>query len=128
LGDNRFRIDNPPWFVRDLAVNDIVEAAAASDDQHPVFTRMIQRSEHVTIRIICLWAGPLNGNLRKVADIFTPLGICAEGFAKYGMVALDIPPDAPLTEAYRRLVSGQRDGSWEWEESRITPAWTASKS
>jgi len=38
LGGGRFRIDNPPWVVRNLAVGDIVEAQAPATDQHPVFT------------------------------------------------------------------------------------------
>ena len=35
LGDGRFRIDNPPWFVRNLAVGDIVEAQAPENGNTP---------------------------------------------------------------------------------------------
>ncbi len=51
----------------------------------------------------------------------------AEGVAQYGMVALDVPPQADKREVYAALVRGCADGSWEWEEGRINVAWEATK-
>lgn len=31
LGDDLYRIDNTPWFVRDVSADDIVKALAGSD-------------------------------------------------------------------------------------------------
>ncbi|MGO4604582.1 DUF4265 domain-containing protein [Terrabacter sp. 2YAF2] len=59
LGEDRYRIDNPPWFVPDLAVGDVVRAEASQPDSHPVFKEIVQRSDHVTIRLICFRDGPL---------------------------------------------------------------------
>jgi hypothetical protein len=127
LGGGRFRIDNPPWFVRNLAVGDIVEAQAPATDQHPVFTSLITPSSHLTIRIICFRSGPLQGSLQAVLDRFVPLGVYAEGVAQYGMVALDIPPQADKRQVYAELMRGSADGSWEWEEGRIDDGWEATK-
>jgi hypothetical protein len=41
------------------------------------------------------------------------------------MVALDIEPTAPLPEIVAILRRGVEDGSWEYEEGRVTPAWIA---
>jgi hypothetical protein len=125
LGQGLYRINNAPWFVRDLAVGDVVRAEPPGPDQHPVFTGLHTRSDHLTIRIICFRRGPLAGQLQPVIDRFTPLGIWAEGAGQYGMVALDIGPDVDLSAVRARLQSGVDDGSWEWEEGRINDAWLA---
>lgn len=127
LGQGLYRIDNAPWFVRDLAVGDVVQAEAPGPDQHPVFTRLHSRSDHLTIRIICFRRGPLAGQLQPVVDRFTPLGVRAEGAQQYGMVALDIGPDVDLRAVRTELRAGAADGSWEWEEGRITDAWLAAE-
>jgi hypothetical protein len=62
LGDDLYRIDNVPWFVRDLAVGDVVVAVPPGPENHPVFRRIHTRSEHLTIRIICFRGGPLAGS------------------------------------------------------------------
>src|SRR5689334_10402683 len=98
LGGGRYRIDNVPWFVRDLAVGDVVRAQAPSDDAHPVFAEVVERSDHVTIRLICFRSGPLEGDLTRALAPFTALGVYGEGASQYGMVALDIAPTAPLPE------------------------------
>jgi hypothetical protein len=38
-GDDLFVIDDVPWFVRDLAVGDVVRAVAPDPESHPVFPR-----------------------------------------------------------------------------------------
>jgi hypothetical protein len=125
LGDDRYRIDNVPWFVRDLAVADVVRAHVPSSDSHPVFDEILERSDHVTIRLICFRSGPLGGDLAQALEPFTALGVYGEGVARYGMVALDIEPTAPLAAINAALRRGVDDGSWEYEEGRITQAWIA---
>jgi hypothetical protein len=127
LGDDRYRIDNPPWFARDLAVGDIVRARADADGQHPTFEALIRPSDHLTVRIICFRSGPLKGSLQAALDRFVPLGLYAEGAAQYGMVALDIPPEADKRAVHRELLRGAADGSWDWEEGRTNDEWEAAK-
>lgn len=127
LGGDHYRIDNVPWFVRDLACDDVVVAIAPEEGQHPVYVRTHEKSSHLTIRVVCFRSGPLKGDLGAVADAFTRLGVYAEGVAQYGIVALDIPPTASLRPIYERLVAGQQDGTWEWEEGRINDAWVAAQ-
>jgi len=54
---------------------------------------------------------------------FTALGVYGEGVSQYGMLALDIPPTAPLPAIVSALRVGTADGSWECEEGRITQGW-----
>lgn len=123
LGDERYKIDNVPWFVRDLAIDDVVHAVAPNAESHPVFKSMLERSGHLTIRIACLPQGPLGGECSPVVDEFVGLGAYAEGFAKYRMVALDLAPGIELRPIYDHLEDGAARGSWAWEEGRINSAW-----
>jgi hypothetical protein len=125
LGGDRYRIDNPPWFVHDLAVGDVVGAQAPDSGSHPVFVEVVERSGHVTIRLVCFRRGPLAGDLARALEPFTALGVYGEGAQQYGMLALDIEPAAPLPAIVSRLRRGVEDGSWEYEEGRVTPAWIA---
>lgn len=125
LGEDRYRIDNAPWFVRDLAVGDVVRAAASGAGPDPVFSELVERSDHVTIRLVCFREGPLGGDLARALEPFTALGVYGEGAPQYAMVALDIEPTAPLPAIASALRHGVEDGSWEYEEGRVSDAWTA---
>ena len=127
LGNGLYRVNNVPWFVRNLAVDDVVSAEAGSDEVHPVFRALVEPSSHITVRVIVLRSGPLLGELQPVVDVFAPLGVYVEGVQQYGMVALDIPPEAPLRQIHDRLLLGEAAGSWAWEEGRVTNAWEAAK-
>ncbi len=59
----------------------------------------------------------------RALEPFTALGVYGEGAQRYGMLALDIEPTARLPAIVSRLRQGVEDGSWEYEEGRITPAW-----
>src|SRR5689334_8299153 len=53
LGERRFVICNVPFYVRDIAFNDVVEAAPRpSSDSLYDFIRVISRGGHSTYRII----------------------------------------------------------------------------
>jgi hypothetical protein len=124
LGGDRYRIDNVPWFVRDLAVGDVVRAVSPDADTQPVFVELLERSDHVTIRLVCFRAGPLRGDLASAMARFEGLGLYCEGVGQYSLL-IDIGPADPLPEIVTVLRRGQADGSWEYEEGRITDAWIA---
>jgi hypothetical protein len=123
LGGDRYRVDNVPWFVRDLAVGDVVRAEAPDAHSDPVFVEIVERSDHVTVRVVCFRRGPLQGDLARALEPFTALGVYGEGAEQYGMLALDIEPSDPLPAIVATLREGVEDGSWEYEEGRITHAW-----
>lgn len=85
----------------------------------------VERSKHVTVRLICYHDGPLAGDLRRAAAPFTTLGVHCEGAEEWGMLALDIAPTDPLPEIVATLGRGVDDGSWAYDEGRITDAWVA---
>jgi len=124
LGDDQYRVDNTPWFVLNLAADDIVVA-------HPDGNGVLWAGEKVVwsgrmvVRVIPWPHGPLMGDCRAVLDAFAPLGVSGEWIEQYGMVALDIPVNAEIDAVKRLLRAGQEDGRWDYEEGCVTEAWIA---
>ena len=116
------RVDNTPWFIRNLAADDVVVARAGDDGVLWAIERRAW-SGRLTIRIIPLTNGPLQGDRQAVLDAFAPLGTTGEGIERYGMVALDIAADAELLPIKALLRAGKADGRWEYEEGCVSEAW-----
>jgi hypothetical protein len=105
------RLENSPWFVRGVANGDLFRVRAREDGSLLAEERL-EWSGFCAIRIIPYQDGPLDGSLQRVLDAFAPLGVTGEGLQQYGMVALDVPPDADLGAVQRLLRNGERDGWW----------------
>jgi len=122
LGDDLFKIDNTPWFVRNLATEDVVRALAGSDGVLWA-TEKVRWSGRFTIRVIPRRDGPLAADRQAVLDAFAPFGVSGEGVEQYGMVALDVPPVAELSAVKALLRAGEADGRWYFEEGCIGDDW-----
>jgi hypothetical protein len=118
------RLHNTPWFVRGVANGDLIRVRRGEDGQWWADERL-EWSGYCTIRIIPFPDGPLSGSRQRVLDAFAPLGVTGEGIEQYGMVALDVPPEADLVTVKRLLQDGERDGWWAYEEGCVGDAWLA---
>ena len=123
LGGDRYRIDNTPWFIRNLSTDDVVVALAGSDGVLWA-TERIQWSGRLTIRVIPRQDGPLYGDSQAVLDTFRRLGVTGEGIEQYGMVTLDVPPSVDLRSVKEMLRAGEADGRWDYEEGCVSEEWT----
>ncbi|WP_031517473.1 DUF4265 domain-containing protein [Streptomyces sp. NRRL F-5123] len=124
LGDGSVRVDNTPWFVRGVASGDIIRVEA--DDEGIRWAgETVQASGHCTIRLIVLRDGGSEVARRTVLERFHRLGTTGEGIERFGMVALDVPPEADLPQVKELLERGESEGAWEWEEGCVTAAWRA---
>lgn len=116
------RLDNTPWFVRNIACGDRVRVREGADGVVWAEER-VQWSGNCTIRIIPYREGPLGGSWQRVVDAFTPLGVTGEVIEQYRMIALDVPPDVDLAVVKRLLRDGERDGWWGYEVGCGGDAW-----
>ncbi|GIE75141.1 hypothetical protein Aph02nite_10910 [Actinoplanes philippinensis] len=116
------RLDNTPWFARNVASGDLFRVHRSEDGQL-VADERLEWSGNCTIRIIPFADGALGGSRQRVLDLFAPLGVTGEGLQQFGMVALDVPPDADLAAVKRQLRDGARDGWWDYEEGCVGDAW-----
>lgn len=124
LGDGTVRLANTPWFVRGIACGDVI--AVEADEHGDLWAgETVAPSPNCTIRLIVLKDGGSTAALRSVLDVFHRLGTTGEGIEKFGMVALDVPPEAELPKIRRLLEHGDAKGWWHWEEGCVTEAWKA---
>jgi len=125
LGGDTYRIDNTPWFARDVAADDVFLAEPDADGRLWARERL-RWSGNCTIRVVPFRGGPLAGSQQAVLDVFVPLGAVGEGFGSgLNIVALTIPLGADLAGIKRTLQQGQADGSWAYEEGCISAEWAS---
>lgn len=68
-----FRIDNAPWFIRDVAADDHFRAEPDADGLLWAGERL-HWSGNCTIRVIPFAEGPLAGSQQAVLDLLLPMG------------------------------------------------------
>ncbi|HEY3502002.1 MAG TPA: DUF4265 domain-containing protein [Actinocatenispora sp.] len=122
LGENRYRVDNTPWFATNLSADDVVEALAG-DDGVLWATKRVEFSGRLTVRVI-----PLSESttLAAIMATFAEFGVTGEGAGPaFRLVALDIPADADHAAILATLRAGQANGTWSYEEGCVTDAWLA---
>mgnify|MGYP000855952140 FL=1 len=122
VAEHLYKIDNVPWFVRNLAACDVV---VARPDQEGVlwFEEKHQWGGHLTLRVVLHGAIDVAESLRLFIDLLKPYGVSVEGIVQYGMAAVDVPPGVPLAALKALLVEGEKDGRWSFEEGLINEEW-----
>ncbi len=122
LSDGTVRLDNTPWFVRGVASGDIITVEL--DDEGVLWAGdTVQPSQNCTIRLIVLKDQGSAAARQSVLKAFHSLGTTGEGIERYGMVALDVPPEADLQRIRKLLEHGEAKEWWHREEGCVTAAW-----
>ncbi|GGK51508.1 DUF4265 domain-containing protein [Nocardia camponoti] len=123
LDDQRVRVENIPFAARGVAAGDIL-TVTADEDGVLWAGDVVEPSGNCTIRVIPV-EGCLRSGVRKaVGDAFEPLGVEGEG-SRTGLVSLNVPGGADLTEVKETLEQGHADGLWVYELGSVTEAWQA---
>lgn len=115
VGDGRYRIENTPWFVENLARGDVIEAV--THEGALWMTRKAEWSGRLTVRVTGCEPG-------FALDAFADLGVGGESAGPaYRLAVLDIPPDADFPAIHERLRAGRSDGAWDYEEACVSAEW-----
>lgn len=85
MGGGHFRIDNIPFFAKNLSCDDIVEAGREGDEY--VFRRVVAPSENSTIRVVIYDLADEGG----VRNNLAALGCSIEGTGTAGLIAVNVP-------------------------------------
>ncbi|MCU1646944.1 MAG: hypothetical protein JWN03_7219 [Nocardia sp.] len=101
-------LDNIPWFVRGVSAGDLIQVCADSAGLLRM-TELVAWSGNCTIRVVPSTSEPSEGSLRQVIDNFVPLGADGEGLEQFGVVALNVPPDADIPGIKRLLQQGEQE-------------------
>ena len=87
-GDGRFKIDNIPFYAKNLSCDDIVEVVL--EDNKYVIRRVVKTSENSTIRVVVYDLS----HEAYVRDILLKLGCSIEGTGIPGLIAVNVPKHA----------------------------------
>ena len=115
LGENRFRLENTPFYAYGLSYHDIVEATAQDDSPIWLYSRTIMKSGHRTIRV----STPGGTDVpQAVIERLNARGSFCEGTG-HSYLCFDIPPEVDLDAIAAELLTWSTDTIiWEHADPR----------
>ncbi len=116
LVDERYAVDNVPFFVRGLAPGDTV--LAKPDTLQPGLLRLdsiVGRSGHSVVRVIVSSAD----FVKLSRDRFSAIGCDTELSSFPLLFAVDIPPNVRFRAVEVLLKRGVSEGWWDYEEGLV---------
>lgn len=116
VGKGKYRIENTPFFARGVSFKDVV--SASRQDGRLRFEKVIISSGHSTYRLLLK---DRNGNSQPWLEFWKPLeklGCSYEENKELSltMLAVDVPSNVCIHDAYELLAEGEEAGVWEFEE------------
>jgi hypothetical protein len=112
--DDMFRIDNIPFYVRGLALGDVVRAKPTCDGALQ-FESIAKTSGHSTVRVVFFEAGIREDFCKEIEA----LGCQWEGAYEPSLIAVDVPPSFDLAAVLKLLADGCDKELFDYEEGVI---------
>jgi hypothetical protein len=109
LGKSGYKIDNIPFYVQDLSVDDVV--LATESENGLVYTKTMERSGNSTIHVICY----SDEAKRELLNKLPALNCDYEIGVPSDLVAINIPPSANIGALLEYL--GEQSSVMDYEES-----------
>jgi hypothetical protein len=110
LGQDRYRLDNTPFYAYSVSVGDVVLAPMDANEQRPTFVSVLEKSGNRTVRVIFEQAAELGNETDEHLRALVTMGCDYEG-ANRRYVAINIPPGVHLDVVRDYLVSNELN--WE---------------
>jgi hypothetical protein len=108
-----FQVDSVPFFVKGVAVGDVVSAAETSENYYQ-YVRTVSHGGHSTYRLY-IEEEPIGQTVQRELE---GMGCSVEAAAQGSLIAVDVPPERePQVREY--LVKGVQEGRWELQEASI---------
>lgn len=113
LGENRYRLENSPFFAYGVSWQDVVDARPQPDDSSgiPVVRRVVRKSGHRTLRLILVPGKDEAPEQERVLQELATLGCTYEGYNPRYFV-LDLAPSQDLAPVVAYLTRAQHQ--WEY--------------
>ncbi|GMU67322.1 MAG: hypothetical protein AMXMBFR36_35960 [Acidobacteriota bacterium] len=110
--DNGYEVDNIPFYVKELALGDLV-AAESDSDGALWYSGLIEASGHSTIR---LWFSNKH-DVQAVRNRLRNVGCASELSELPRLVAIDVPPNVPYSAIKELLDDWEKQGALEYQEA-----------
>ncbi len=118
LSNGYLKIDNIPFYVRGISLNDLVEGELIADGVYR-FKNVKEHSGHSTYRVY--WSAAKGSRqYERSCKKLTAFGCGYEqGLGQLG--AVDVPPNVDIDTVDAYLEKMEEDGVWEFEEGHHRP-------
>lgn len=113
VGPSNYRINNIPFFVRDISPDDIVEATEI--DGELIFRKVTSPSMSSVLRVL----GYDQDRLAELRKTLPTMGCSVEGDYVASLIAVEIPSSTSLKLILDLLREGETRGWWEFEEASL---------
>jgi hypothetical protein len=110
LGDDRYKLDNLPFYAYSVSVDDVIYAPADPDDGRPIFQKVLTKSGNRTVRVVFDLPIEPGNRSDEVLKGLVALGCSYEG-ANSKYIAVNIPPVIELNAVRDYLI--KCDAQWE---------------
>lgn len=110
LGQDRYRLDNTPFYAYSVSVGDVVLAPMDADEQRPTFVSILEKSGNRTVRVVFDVATEPGNETDRHLKALMALGCDYEG-ANRRYIAINIPPCVQLDTVRDYLVANELN--WE---------------
>jgi len=110
LGDDKYKIDNSPFWAYGVSWEDVVFAPFSETDGHPAFQFVVAKSGNRTVRVIFDIPIEDRSDSDRTLQDLVALGCSYEG-ANRKYVSVNIPPGVDLDQVCNYLV--ENDAKWE---------------
>lgn len=91
LGNDRYKIDNLPYFAYSVSCGDIVLAPFSEEEGFPTFSKVLEKSGNKTVRIIFETPVETGNESQQILDYLVELGCDYEG-SNRRYIVVNIPP------------------------------------
>jgi hypothetical protein len=115
LGDNKFKLDNSPFYAYSVSWEDIVFAPFDENEQHQTFQRVVSKSGNRTVRVILEFPFEPGNPSDLLLCGLVALGCSYEGANKI-LMSINIPPAVDLEDVRTYLI----DEGANWEHADPT--------
>lgn len=113
LHENRYQIDNIPFYIREISHNDIVETKTIGGEIR--FKQLLEQSGASTFRLLLI--DPSTSG--QVRDALKQLGCESEYNKEMGLIAVEIPKNVPIQPFLRYAMIEQKKGALDIEEGAL---------
>ena len=115
VGENRYRLENSPFFAYGVSWQDVVEAVPEPDNESelPVMVAVVTKGGHRTVRLILVPGVDADPDQAKVLDALIALGCTYEGYnPRY--FSLDLAPEMDMGPVVEYLIGEKLE--WEYAD------------
>ena len=106
-----YRLDNIPFYARELALGDIVSVVERDGRLH--LDELLKASGHSTVRI---WFSNQD-DVKSTRQQIRAMGCGSEISDLPRLVAMDVPPEVPYGPIREFLDAGAKAQKWDYEEA-----------